>query len=323
MTAAEAAGAAPGPLAPMLSCLDANIEVLLRHAGVTETAVLTALGALCSLDVAPPELPVLTPLPREAWIERCTGLRLTQAPASTGAELIESARAVVGSGSPVLIVADAFTVPWNPYAGHEHHEHGFVVDGFGEGTVHVVDAYTNTTRYGPTDPGARWVDSNDLISGLRPAGDHFELRHLVGEVTAADPAALAAEAIAANTRAWRAAEVRGRDAAALVAFAEDGLDLDGLAWLSLAVWLITRNRQAHAEWWRRQGAASASEGAQAAVAEAAESVLEQWRSIQAVSYLAWRRVEAGKPCPTTLAATLTGAAKAESDWFQAMAAALS
>lgn len=308
-------GAAPGPLAPMLSCVDANIEVLLRHAGVAD--VLTVLGGLCSIDVAPPEQPVLSPLPREAWIERCTGLRLTQTPAISGAEVIDAVRTTVEAGTLTLVIADAFTVPWNPYAGHEHHEHGFVVDGFEGDRLHIVDAYTNTTRYGPTEPGARWVDASDLIRTLRPAGDRFELCHLVGDgrtADPADPAALAAEAVGANVRAWREAAMRGRDAAALAAFADDGLDSAGLAWLSLAVWLIARSRHAHAQWWQQRGGY--------AVTATAEPVLKQWQTAQTMSYLAWRRVEAGQPCPTTLGGTLAEAARAEAAWFEAMATAL-
>lgn len=316
------AGTAPGPLAPMLSCVEANIEVLLRHAGVAD--VLTVLGGLCSLDVAPPAPPVLTPLPRDSWIERCTGLRLARTDADSGAEVLDAARAAAEAGTPMLVVADAFTVPWNPYAGHEHHEHGFVVDGFEDGRLRIVDAYTNTTRYGATEPGARWIDAGDLIGGLRPAGDRFELCHLVRAGAAAERDALAAEAVAANLRAWHEAAAAGRDATALAVFAGNGLDAAGLAWLSLAIWLIARSRQLHAQWWRERadGCGTAEESAAAAsVAAAAEPVLQQWQSAQTMSYLAWRRVEAGHPCPTTLGSSLAGAAQAESAWFEAMAAA--
>ncbi|MFD0635651.1 hypothetical protein ACFQ9X_32975 [Catenulispora yoronensis] len=311
----------------MLSCVEANIEVLLRHAGAAD--VLTALGALCSLDVLPPAQPVLTPLPRDAWIERSTGLRLTSTPADTAAKAIDAARAAAESGSPTLVVADAFTVPWNPYAGHEHHEHGFVVDGAEGDRLHIVDAYVNTTRYGPTEPGARWIEAAELISVLRPAGDRFELRNLVGAGPATDRDTVAAQAVAANVAAWREAAAEGRDATALARFADGGLDAEGLAWLSLAVWLISRSRQVHARWWQERTGesvdAEASVGAAApkaaeAVVAAAEPVLRQWQTTQTMTYLAWRRVEAGHPCPTTLAATLSAAAEAETAWFEAMAA---
>ncbi len=311
------AGAGPGPLAGVLPCVEANIEVLLRHAGVAD--VLTALGGPCTLDVEPMGALRLSPVARDDWIARSTGLRLARHGAADGAALVALLRERAGAGVPVLVHADAYTVAWNPYAGHEHHEHAFVVDGVDGAALHVVDAYTNTTRYGAAEPGERWVPAEDLARDLRPAADRFEVLHVEGEpVGLPDRAALAAEVTAANVAAHHAAAAAGRDASALAGFAGGGPGRDELAWLTLAVWLISRSRQAHALWWR-EGPFRAAAGA-ADVVAAAEPVVALWQTAQTMCYLAWRRVEAGRACPPTLGGTLSEAAAAESSWFAAIAA---
>lgn len=316
------AGAEPGPLAGVLPCVEANIEVLLRHAGVAD--LLTSLGGPCTIDARPMTELRLSPFPRDEWITRCTGLRLARAGADDGAALTAQLRQRAGAGVPVLVYADSYTVPWNPYAGHEHHEHAFVVDGVdtvdGVEVLHVVDAYTNATRYGNAEPGDRWVPAGDLARELRPVADRFQLRHLEGTLHPADPAVLAAEVTAANLAVHHMAAAHGRDAAALAAFAAGGgLGFDELAWLTLAVWLVSRSRQAHVRWWQ-DGHCRGADGAPAVLA-AAEPVTTLWQTAQTMCYLAWRRVEAGRPCPPTLGGALAEAAAAETRWFAAMAAA--
>ncbi len=313
-------GAEPGPLAGVLPCVEANIEVLLRYAGVAE--VLTVLGGPCTVDAKPMSRLWLSPMPRDDWISRCTGLRLAPSWAADATELIALIRDRAASKVPVLVHADSHSVPWNPYAGHEHHEHAFVVDGVDGDAIHIVDAYTNTTRYGPAEPGKRWMPADTLARELRPAADRFELRQLEGTPHPADPTMLvdlAAEVTKANLTAYRSAAAAGEGAAAVAGFANGRLGFDELGWLTLAVWLISRSRQAHVLWWK-EGPFRATAGAPDVLA-AAEPVTKLWQTAQTMCYLTWRRVEAGRPYPRTLGDTLAEAAAAEDAWFDAIALA--
>ena len=50
------------------------------------------------------------------------------------------------------VVADAYDLPWVPYAGHRHMSHSFLLEA-GDGEYTVVDAYQNDTQWGPAGPG--------------------------------------------------------------------------------------------------------------------------------------------------------------------------
>jgi hypothetical protein len=310
------AGVTAGSYAESLPCVEANLEALLRHAGAGDLLTLTALGGPCTMDADPPASLRLRPVELGEWIRRCTGLELVRSTSADWAGLAGQIRSLAGGGLPVLVYADAFTVPWNPYAGHEHHEHAFVVDGAdgADQRFHVVDAYTNATRYGRAEPRELWVQERELAGSLRPAGDTYRIDHISGTVRHVDAAELGRDIIGRNVRDHARAEREGRDAAALVSFARGDLGTAELGWLSLAIWLTTRSRALHTRWWRESpwldGGAEAS--------RCGDEASGQWQKAQTISYLAWRRVEAGNPCPPTLASALAAAAQADAQWFAAM-----
>lgn len=336
MTAAKTLGVVYGPNPELLSCVDANLESLLAHAGVSD--LLTVLGGPCGLDVVPLRHIELRPVPVGDWIRACTGLDLINDAEPTARAALAIARRVVGAGHPVLVTVDAYTVPWSPYHSREHHEHGFVVDGFDDDRFdderwHVVDSYTNNTRYGRADPMARWFGAGELL-GLGAFGEAVTVSHLAGELAPpGNPLARAVETVRLNQRAAAAARRQGRDVTALAAYPWEGETSLGMQWLSLATWLIARSRGLHARWWRQvadldvagsagsvAGSAGSVVGSAGDVAEYGLSVAERaWQEAQSAAYLGWRRVEAGRPCPPNVAASLVAVSDAERIWFDRMA----
>lgn len=329
MTASATLGVVPGPNPELLSCVDANLESLLAHAGVSD--LLTVLGGPCGLEVVPLRHIELRPVPVGDWIRACSGLELINDAEPTAQAALAIARRVVGAGQPVLVTVDAYTVPWSPYHSREHHEHGFVVDGFDGDRWHVVDSYTNNTRYGRADPMARWFGAGELL-GLGAFGEAVTVSRLAGELAPpGNPLARAVETVRLNQRATATARREGRDLAALAAYPWEGETSLGMQWLSLATWLIARSRGLHARWWRQladqdvsgsvpgsvHGSVSGSVGE---VAEYGLGVAEPaWQEAQSAAYLGWRRVEAGRPCPPNVAASLVAAGEAERTWFDRMA----
>ncbi|MBM0230672.1 hypothetical protein JNW91_01535 [Micromonospora sp. STR1_7] len=307
MGAVTILGVRPGANADTLSCAAANLESLLTFAGVTDT--LTPLAAPCTADVTSPDRLRLSPVPLAQWLTRTTGLTLERWTASTADEVLQFAADVVMSGRPVLVHADAYTVPWNPYCGHEHHAHAFVVDGVDDNRLHMIDGYTNATRYGTAAPIELWMKRAELAAVLAPPPDErWAVEQLTGAARATQSGLLTSfEIITANVRVRAEAEAAGRGLASLAAWA----DKDHIAGLNLAIWLLTRSRTAHERWWHTLNPATTSVDGGECVAA--------WKMAQTLAYIAWRRVTAGKPCPTSIADAVLAAADAEERWFTQMA----
>jgi acyl carrier protein len=315
--AMTAATAAPS-FSALLPCVEANVELLLRNAGVRD--VLTVLGGPCALEAEPPARLELRPLQLERWISRQTGLELRRTTGLDSAAAVECLReALDGGGVPALVFADAFSVPWNPYAGHEHHEHAFVVDAWDEAgeRLHVVDAYTNATRWGRATPSERWTPARELFASLAPPpGRGIEVAQLAGATRAAvdGPGAI----VRGNVMAYEGSRARGAGVERLAEHLDEGADGERLRWLSLATWLAARSRALHALWWRRCERELLASSAIALFAD--EVVVPAWEAAQTAMYLASRRVEAGRGCPPHAHLSLADAAAADREWFARMRA---
>ena len=312
-------GVSPGSYCALLPCVDANLEALLRHARVAD--VLTVLGGPCGMVAQPPDELRLQPVDRDEWIAR-TGLELVRVNGLDGAGLLDHVRSLVERRTPALVYADAFTVPWNPYRGQEHHEHAFVVDGTrddGPGRLHIVDAYSNVTRYGTADPCELWLDASDLVASLAPDGERFTVAHLTGAAhgTVAGPKELQ-DLVTLNVAAAERSLRRGVDASALAEYLPDDPVSEQIGWLALATWLATRSRRLHALWWTETEGLAALAPPAPVVELGSEEVVPAWQEAQTGAYLAWRRVEAGRACPPSLRASLVRAAAADRAWFDAM-----
>ncbi|HEY1570410.1 MAG TPA: BtrH N-terminal domain-containing protein [Pseudonocardiaceae bacterium] len=183
-------------------------------------------------------------------------------------------------GRPVVLVGDAYHLPWLPYRGHEHMDHGFVLAGVRDDVALVVDPYDNATEWGRATP----------LSTELPAGEL--------------DAALADGRWAVLEPAERRGAEQADDAAAIVSAAENGAYqqfLDGHAQagvvelhnLSLQCWLLARSRGLHARWLTEHGQSTTD-----AVSRFAAEIVPAWRRASELAYVALRRVRSGRRAPT-------------------------
>ncbi|MFK0250088.1 hypothetical protein ACIQUM_35765 [Amycolatopsis azurea] len=171
-----------------------------------------------------------------------------------------------GRDGPLYVVADAYDLPWLPYAGHEHMSHSFVL-ARAAGGWDLVDAYHNDTQWGPARPGV-WSRTDDQVADLL-AGGPFLVTTLKAGAVPGGPAALSAEGIEAYALAERTSEA-----------AVERLVLD--------VWLIERDRRLHSLWLDDHSPEEAEVWRAAGRAEA-------WQRLAARTYLALRRLRRGHP----------------------------
>jgi len=246
----------------------------------------------------------LPPADADELIAQRTGWRPRWRQASSPERDAADWCAELSAGNPVLVVGDAYHLPWLPYAGHEHMAHGFVVDGLswddGALTAHVTDPYDNITQWGPARPVTIRQELSSLAPGL--ADGRWAVLVAAGQARQADPG----QQVAAN-------------AAAIISAAEDGtyrrfIDAHegpgaGVARsLSLATWLLARNRALHARWLAALPARQLPDSL--AVRFEAE-VSEGWRRAREMCYIALRRVLDGRAAPPAAIRSVRQAAAAE------------
>jgi Butirosin biosynthesis protein H, N-terminal len=268
-----------------LDCVSDNVALLLAHAGVADVRTPFALDwrfdlregadSLPRLDLPPAGLP-------ELLAER-TGFTLDWRPAGALTEAVVEWREALARGEPVLAVGDAFHLPWVPYHGHKHLDHGFVVEGLEDGLAHVVDAYDNVTQWGRAEPLATTVPVDDLAAALEDGRWTLLIRG--GEPRPLD----LAERLAENAAAILEAEADGSYRRFVEAHREaDERTLDNL---TLQTWLLARNRSLHARWLADQ------EGLGDLAERFETRVVAAWRRAAETAYMALRRVSAGRQPP--------------------------
>jgi len=275
-----------------LDCVCDNVALLLAHAGVADVRTPFALdwrfdlvegrGGRPRLDLPPASLP-------ELLAER-TGFTLEWRPVGALDEAVAEWREALGRGEPVLVVGDAFDLPWVPYHGRKHLDHGFVVEGVEDGVTHVVDAYDNVTQWGRAEPLATTVPVADLAAALEDGSWTLLVR--VGDAAPLD----LGERLADNAAAIVAAEADGSYRRFVDAHREpDEPTLDNL---TLQTWLLARNRALHARWLADQ------EGLGELAERFETEVVAAWRRAAETAYMALRRVSAGRqPPPAAFEAT--------------------
>jgi len=297
----KAVAAASARCAPLLDrvdsadpdCVSDNVALLLAHAGVDDVRTPFALdwrfdlrdGAdgLPRLDLPPAGLPQL--------LAERTGFTLEWRPVGALPGALAEWREALARGEPVLAVGDAFHLPWVPYHGHKHLDHGFVVERLEDGIAHVVDAYDNVTQWGRAEPLTTTVPVDDLASALADDG-RWTLLVRVGE----PPPLHVGERPAENAAAILEAERDGSYRRFVEAHLEpDERTLDNL---TLQTWLLARNRSLHARWLADQ------EGLGDLAERFETDVVAAWRRASETAYMALRRVSAGRqPPPAAFQAT--------------------
>jgi hypothetical protein len=213
----------------------------------------------------------------------------------------------------VLVVADAFDMPWVPYAGHEHMEHSFIVTGVDGDNLTVADGYANSTEWGAAQPVTARV-GRAAIAGLLAASGRWSVPRPVVPATASgtscSPAATPiAQLVRANADDICAARAAGRyqiflrRAAALVRAGD-------LAPVALDSWLLARSRTLHARWLDRDAATWVAATVRQ---DFAASVAAGWSRAAEMSYVGLRRARSGRAVPPAVTQCLRQACSAEQD----------
>ena len=209
------------------------------------------------------------------------GLAIDEIPApACGAEL--AARCHLGR--PLYVVGDAFALPWCPYFGQQHMEHGFlaVAGPAGDrGSLTVLDAYHNDTEWGPARPTQYSWPLNDLITGIPGR----ELRTYL--VTPRQPATPPSPA---DNLAHLTAPPAAARNAYVQAYRDHPDQRRAMERLALETWLLSRSRELHARWLATGGQDSPAAGR--AVEHAGT-----WARLAEQVYVALRRVRRGRPAP--------------------------
>jgi len=185
-------------------------------------------------------------------------------------------RALLEGGERLYVVADAYDMPWVPYAGHRHMAHSLLVER-ADGQYVVLDAYHNDTEWGPARPGV-WKLSSDELDGVLAQGGVALRLEAPETAPRVDEAAVLAE----NAERARAAELEDY----LAAIRKQIDEPEGVDRLVLDVWLVTRERLLHATW--LDGLAG-----RRSTAERAEQLAQDWLELATRSYVAMRRSRRG------------------------------
>ncbi|MEU3574083.1 acyl carrier protein, partial [Kitasatospora sp. NPDC036755] len=180
-------------------------------------------------------------------------------------------------GDGCYLVADAYHLPWVPYFGQRHMEHSLLVRPADGDAVEVLDGYHNETPWGSARPGRWTLDRDDFLAAL-PQGALVARLAPVAPTATADPVVdLAGPAEVARYAA---------------AYAGHPDRVAALHRLTLETWLLLRSRKLHAA----HLAATGVPVDERAVADR----LHAWEALTEQVYLAYRRVERGRPEPQRL-----------------------
>lgn len=172
----------------------------------------------------------------------------------------------LGRGSvTTYVVGDAYGLPWTPYFRRRHMDHSFLVEP-GDDRYVVTDAYHNDTQWGAARPVTLSLHAHELWAAL------------------ADGATAMFAIIPGPLPDRRGAEGPAIEPAVVrryVAAYRDHPDrLEALDRLTLETWLLARQHLLHA------------------IANGPEDAALPWQRLAQQTFLASRRVAAGRPEPT-------------------------
>ncbi|MEU3255134.1 acyl carrier protein [Streptomyces sp. NPDC006997] len=209
-------------------------------------------------------------------VERSARDELTHSARALGLTVLECRTTRPGEsvdpGPGRYVVADAFDLPWVPYHGRRHMEHGFLAETADDEGVVVVDAYHNETPWGSARPVRRRVSRAELAAAVPgPA--------LVATLA---PAAEPPRPVPARLDLADGETARRY----VTAYADHPDRVAALDRLTLETWLLARSRALHLRY--RQAAGSLVD------APGADAHVQAWRSLAEAVYLGSRRVRRGR-----------------------------
>jgi hypothetical protein len=297
----------------LLDCLAVNLAVLLAWHGAADVRTpFAARWRFCLRgDGAGRSRPDLPPHDLGEDLRELAGRQLRWHPSADLAGELPAWAAACDEGQPVLVMADAFDMPWVPYAGHEHMEHSLIVAGVDGDRLTIADGYTNTTEWGAAHPVTATV-SRAEIAGLLAGGGRWSVLRPAGRPEAITFARLVrnnADDICAAHEAGHY-EVFVRQAAALAQAGD-------LAPVALDSWLLARSRRLHSRWLDSNAATSVPAPVRQ---DFAASVAAAWTRAAEMSYIGLRRARSGRAVPPAVTDCLGQACSAEQDLARVMRA---
>lgn len=293
----------------LLDCLAVNVAVLLAAQGAAD--VRTPFAARWRFDPAPGGAdPLRHPAAEQhldADLRDLAGQRLTWHPAGDTEGQLPAWASACDGGQGVLVTADAFGLPWLPYAGHQHMEHSFIVTAIGRDELVIADGYTNATEWGRAEPLTASIPTAEITALLAGGGRWAVLVPVARPGTGSPPETSLHAVVRHNAEEIIAAHEAGRydmflsDAAASVAAGE-------LEALSVHTWLLARSRRLHARWLADQGAGLLPE---AATEQFTGTVAAAWARAAELGYIGLRRARAGRAIPPSVTEAVQQACSAE------------
>jgi hypothetical protein len=294
-----------------LDCVSGDLALLLAARGVADVSAPFAQDwrfDLAGDDQAALPRVDLPPSDQDELLGRRTGWRPRWRPITSLQREVPYWRRALGDASPVVLVGDAYYLPWVPYQGHEHMDHGFTLEGISaagydrDGVVaHIADPYDNVTEWGHAEPVSTRLPLHSLAPAL--AGGRWAVLERVRPEMPADPAVQ----VTANAAAILAAAGKGAYQRFVEAHERSGLaELQSLA---VATWLLARNRELHARWLT---GLPASVGCGPLADRFSAEISSGWRRATGICYIALRRVRSGRAAPAVIGA-VRSVAEAEAD----------
>lgn len=287
-----------------LDCICDAIALLLAQVGIAAVREPFAADWRFELVADERELPRLDLPPTDLAdrLARRTGYTLSWQPLRSVDDALPRWHELLAQNRPVILVGDAFYLPWVPYSGHEHMDHGFVLEGLQDGAVaRLVDPYENSTEWGRAVPQTVTVP----LAALAPAvtGGRWAALTRTGEPEPVDVAVQLAE----NARAADDADLRR------FVDAHRAVDEPALANLTLSTWLLARNRALHGLWLADVAPALDGLGLADLPERFGRDVTPAWRRAAEASYLALRRLRAGRAVPPVALTAAVRATAAEAE----------
>lgn len=297
---------------PFLDCVSDDLALLLAQAGVDDVRTpFASRWKFCLIEDTdgPPRLN-LPSRDQDTWLATRTGFapRWREVGGDVAAAVL-AWHAELHEGRAVVVVGDAFHMPWLPYHRNEHMAHGFVVEGIDplgesrEPVLHVVDPYDNATAHGRAMPVTVKIGLADVALGL--AEGSWAVLDRVGEPTPVD----VPHQVATNAEGILAAERDGSFARLLDGHAD--LGREAVENLALQVWLLVRDRSLHRLWLVDVRAELRRIGLEELPARFENDLVPAWRKASEMAYVATRRVHAGRAAPRSVLDAVRTAAEQE------------
>ncbi len=304
----------------LLDCLAVNLAVLLAWHGAADLRTpfaarwrfrLRGDGAGGSrLDLPPQDL--------AQDLRELAGWELRWQPAADLASELPAWAVACDEGQPVLVVADAFDMPWIPYAGHEHMEHSFIVARVDGDCLTITDGYANATEWGAAQPVTATVGRAEIAGLLAGAGRWSVPRPAGSPAAGSADCPLAATTIAQLVRDNANEITAAREAGCYDSFLRGAAALaqaGDLAPVAVDSWLLARSRGLHARWLDSSAAAWVPAKVRL---DFAANVATAWTRAAQMSYIGLRRARSGRAVPPALSECLRRACAAEQDLALAM-----